>query len=44
MAGLEPEFKKRNMKIIGLSVDPVTSHSKWIEDIQETQGHASITR
>ena len=39
MAGLEPEFKKRNTKIIGLSVDPVTSHSKWIEDIQETQGH-----
>jgi len=39
MAGLEPEFKKRNVKIIGLSVDPVTSHSKWIEDIQETQGH-----
>src|ERR1700727_2781069 len=39
MAGLEPEFKKRNVKIIGLSVDPVTSHGKWIEDIQETQGH-----
>ena len=39
MAGLEPEFKKRNVKIIGLSVDPVTSHSKWIDDIQETQGH-----
>ena len=29
MAGLEPEFAKRNTKIIGLSVDPVTSHSKW---------------
>jgi alkyl hydroperoxide reductase subunit AhpC len=39
MAGLEPEFKKRNTKIIGLSVDPVTSHSKWASDIEETQGH-----
>jgi|SRR5947207_8681658 len=39
MAGLEPEFKKRNTKIIGLSVDPVTSHSKWSADIEETQGH-----
>src|ERR1700761_8843660 len=40
MAGLEPEFKKRNAKIIGLSVDPVTSHGKWAADIEETQGHA----
>jgi thioredoxin-dependent peroxiredoxin len=40
MAGLDPEFKKRNTKIIGLSVDPVTSHSKWKTDIEETQGHA----
>jgi alkyl hydroperoxide reductase subunit AhpC len=39
MAGLEPEFKKRNVKIIGLSVDPVTNHSKWSKDIEETQGH-----
>jgi alkyl hydroperoxide reductase subunit AhpC len=39
MAGLEPEFKKRNTKIIGLSVDPVTSHGKWAADIEETQGH-----
>ena len=39
MAGLEPEFKKRNCKIIGLSVDPVTNHSKWSTDIEETQGH-----
>jgi len=39
MAGLEPEFKKRNCKIIGLSVDPVTSHAKWAGDIEETQGH-----
>jgi len=39
MAGLQPEFAKRNCKIIGLSVDPVTSHSKWAADIEETQGH-----
>ena len=39
MAGLEPEFKKRNTKIIGLSVDPVTDHGKWAADIEETQGH-----
>ena len=40
MAGLEPEFKKRNCKIIGLSVDPVGNHKKWLKDIEETQGHA----
>jgi len=40
MAKLEPEFKKRNTKIIGLSVDPVENHGKWAEDILETQGHA----
>ncbi|HKV38150.1 MAG TPA: peroxiredoxin [Blastocatellia bacterium] len=39
MAGLQPEFEKRNCKIIGLSVDPVGSHSKWAVDIEETQGH-----
>ena len=39
MAGLEPEFKKRHCKIIGLSVDPVSSHGKWAADIEETQGH-----
>jgi alkyl hydroperoxide reductase subunit AhpC len=39
MAGLEPEFHKRNCKIIGLSVDPASSHSKWAADIEETQGH-----
>ena len=38
MAKLEPEFKKRNTKIIGLSVDPASSHSKWAADIEETQG------
>src|SRR5512147_808552 len=40
MAGLKPEFDKRNTKIIGLSVDPVTDHQKWAKDIEETQGHA----
>ena len=40
LAGLEPQFAKRNTKVIGLSVDPVTSHSKWAADIEETQGHA----
>ncbi len=39
MAGLEPEFAKRNTKIIGLSVDPVSDHSRWAKDIEETQGH-----
>jgi alkyl hydroperoxide reductase subunit AhpC len=39
MAGLQPEFEKRNTKIIGLSVDPVSSHGKWASDIEETQGH-----
>ena len=39
MASLDAEFKKRNTKIIGLSVDPVSSHEKWEKDIEETQGH-----
>ncbi len=39
MARLQPEFAKRNTKIIGLSVDPVSSHGKWASDIEETQGH-----
>src|SRR5437879_1357991 len=39
MAGLQPEFAKRNTKIIALSVDPVTDHKKWSADIEETQGH-----
>jgi alkyl hydroperoxide reductase subunit AhpC len=38
MARIEPEFKKRNTKLIGLSVDPVDSHSRWLTDIEETQG------
>ena len=40
MAGLKPEFDKRNCKILGLSVDGVGDHSKWMQDIEETQGHA----
>ena len=40
MARLKPEFDKRNVKIIGLSVDPVDQHSKWARDIEETQGTA----
>jgi thioredoxin-dependent peroxiredoxin len=39
MAHLQPEFDKRNCKIIGLSVDPVAQHGKWAGDIEETQGH-----
>ena len=38
MARIEPEFTKRNTKLIGLSVDPVDSHGKWVADIEETQG------
>ena len=40
MAGLEPEFSKRNCRIIGLSIDAVEDHHAWKKDIQETQGHA----
>ncbi|MGC4396656.1 peroxiredoxin [Hydrogenophaga crocea] len=40
MARIEPEFTKRNAKLIGLSVDPVDSHGKWVADIEETQGAA----
>ena len=40
MAGLKPEFDRRNCKIIGLSADPVSDHTNWAKDIQETQGHA----
>jgi thioredoxin-dependent peroxiredoxin len=40
MARIKPEFDKRNVKIIGLSVDPVEDHKKWANDIKETQGAA----
>ncbi|RJG12817.1 peroxiredoxin [Pseudomonas cavernicola] len=40
MAKLKPEFDKRDTKIVGLSVDPVSDHRAWVGDIQETQGHA----
>jgi alkyl hydroperoxide reductase subunit AhpC len=40
MARLKPEFDKRNVKIIGLSVDPVANHSKWAVDIKDTTGFA----
>jgi alkyl hydroperoxide reductase subunit AhpC len=39
MARLKPEFDKRDTKIIGLSVDPVSNHARWTKDIEETQGH-----
>jgi len=40
MAKLEPDFRKRNVKVIGLSADPVDRHQGWAKDIEETQGHA----
>ena len=40
MAKLKPEFDKRNTKIIGLSIDPVSDHQRWVNDIKETQGSA----
>jgi alkyl hydroperoxide reductase subunit AhpC len=40
LAGLKPEFDKRNCKIVGLSADPVSDHKNWAKDIEETQGHA----
>jgi thioredoxin-dependent peroxiredoxin len=39
MAKVEPEFTKRNCKLIGLSVDPVDAHERWAKDIEETQGY-----
>ncbi len=39
LAGLEDEFKKRNTKVIGLSVDPVGSHEGWLEDIKDVTGN-----
>ena len=40
LAGLEPEFAKRNCKILGISVDGVSNHDKWSKDIETSQGHA----
>ena len=40
VARLKPEFDRRNVKAIGLSIDPVDSHAKWAQDIKETQGYA----
>jgi alkyl hydroperoxide reductase subunit AhpC len=40
MAKIKPEFDRRNVKVIGLSVDPVEKHTGWADDIEETQGHA----
>ena len=40
MAGLKPEFEKRNCKVIGLSVDPTGNHTEWSKDSERTQGHA----
>jgi thioredoxin-dependent peroxiredoxin len=40
MARIKPEFDRRNVKVIGLSVDPVGNHARWADDIRETQGHA----
>ncbi len=39
LAGLKPEFDRRNTKVIGLSVDSVSDHTRWSKDIGETQGH-----
>jgi len=38
MASISPEFERRNVKIIGLSVDPLERHDEWVDDIEETQG------
>ena len=44
MARLKPEFDKRGVKIIGLSVDPVDNHKKWSQDIKDVVGFARTTR
>ena len=40
MASIKPEFERRNVKVIGLSVDPIGDHESWARDIEDTQGHA----
>ena len=40
LAKIKPEFDRRNVKIVGLSVDPVDNHAKWADDIEDTQGAA----
>ena len=40
MAKLKPEFDRRNTKVMGLSIDPVSDHARWVKDIEETQGAA----
>ncbi len=40
MASIKPEFDRRNTKVIGLSIDPVSNHQEWSKHIEETQGHA----
>jgi alkyl hydroperoxide reductase subunit AhpC len=40
MAKIAPEFERRDVKVIGLSVDPLDNHEKWLEDIADTQGEA----
>src|SRR6516162_10282327 len=42
LAKLKPEFDKRGVKLMGLSVDPVDRHAKWSEDIKETQGRTEL--
>ena len=39
VARLTPEFERRGVKVLGLSIDPVDSHQKWLQDIKDTQGH-----
>ncbi len=39
VARLKPEFERRGVKVLGLSIDPLDSHKKWLQDIKETQGH-----